>query len=279
MESDVIDKLSAALSGALTEAQVVYILALIRKLLEYRGGAAQFFCLKFFSDWAFHVHVDRKGAKWVLRHFDEWFPTLIENESRAADGCRCLLLFQYYLEFKDFLQELGLTAITSEWWCEFLSFYLELIADSAASSGVDLGLVHIEQLAIERTPAGSELGYCWKVTLRTGDVKRLPLEPSAVLDVRPTHTTALWLWNGPVAASVGRPEGWATDNEPNLGWQFCMYPLFHTRECAVQKSVFLYGNIALKSESEPTMEAIALRHERVVLEKIPTAKFERLGAC
>jgi hypothetical protein len=108
------------------------------------------------------------------------------------------------------------------------------------------GTCRIKQLAIARTSEGSELGCCWKVTLRTEGVQRLPLDSSVIFDVRPTHTTALLLWNGPVAASVGRPEGWATDHEPKHGWQFCMYPLFRTCEYAVWRSVFLYGNIALK---------------------------------
>jgi hypothetical protein len=39
---------------------------------------------------------------------------------------------------------------------------------------------------------------------------------------------------------------------------------------------FIYGNIILKTEEEPTVEAIAERHERRILEKLPSARFERL---
>jgi hypothetical protein len=55
-----------------------------------------------------------------------------------------------------------------------------------------------------------------------------------------------------------------------------MYPVLYTREYAMRKSLFLYGKIVLKSGSEPTMEAIAEFHERELLERVPTAKFERL---
>jgi hypothetical protein len=55
-----------------------------------------------------------------------------------------------------------------------------------------------------------------------------------------------------------------------------MYPLGHTLESAMRKCTFLYGNIVLKSETEPTMEAIAARHERGITQKFPHAKFERL---
>lgn len=39
---------------------------------------------------------------------------------------------------------------------------------------------------------------------------------------------------------------------------------------------FLYGNIILKTDAEPTMEAIAESHEKVVLDRCPSARFERL---
>jgi hypothetical protein len=91
MELEVISKLRSTLSAELSENQVVYILALIRKLLAHRGSTTRFSYLQFFSDWAFHVRVDRAGAKRVLRHFDDWAPTFLEND-KAADSCRFFLL-------------------------------------------------------------------------------------------------------------------------------------------------------------------------------------------
>lgn len=83
-------------------------------------------------------------------------------------------------------------------------------------------------------------------------------------------------WRGPVAAIVEAPNGWVVDNQ-NTGWcQFSMYPLGHTRESAMSMCPFLYGNIILKTETEPTMEAMAARHEREILEKVSTAEFTRL---
>jgi hypothetical protein len=86
-------------------------------------------------------------------------------------------------------------------------------------------------------------------------------------------------WKGPVAAVVSSPDTWVVDNEATPGspaCQFSMYPLGHTRDSAMRWGAFLYGNIVLKSEREPTMEAIASRHENDVIQKIPTAKFRRL---
>lgn len=208
--------------------------------------------------------------------FDDWYPGLVDSEGRAADACRFFLLFGFHLELKWLLRESGLPEVSNEWWCEFLRLYLEVIVDCPASRGADLGLEYVKELAVERIRNESEVGYCWKVTLKTEDVRRLPLDPNAFFSVRPTHEGEPWLWKGPVAAMVGLPEGWVTDNEPNADYQFSMYPVLHTRESAKEKSVFLYGNIVLKSGEEPTMEAIAERHERAVLKRVPTAKFQRL---
>jgi len=93
------------------------------------------------------------------------------------------------------------------------------------------------------------------------------------------HVGCAWLWKGPVMAIVEAPNGWVVDNQDTGKpghWQFSMYPLGHTLESAKRGCVFLYGNIVLKTQAEPTMEAIALRHEMQVLEKVPDAKFERL---
>jgi hypothetical protein len=87
------------------------------------------------------------------------------------------------------------------------------------------------------------------------------------------------LWKGPVAAVVSPPDTWVVDNEATPAsplCQFSMYPLGHTRESAMRLGAFLYGNIVLKYEDEPTMEAIGKRHERDVIQHFPNATFERL---
>lgn len=271
METILTEKLRGTLSGALSEERVVYILSMLRKLLEYRDGTARFSYLRFFTDWAFHVRVDRMGAQRALRHFDGWLPELTQNQDRGADACGFFLLFGFHLEFQWLLRELGLPRVTNEWWCEFLRCYLDVVANCPVSGGVDLGLKHLQELSI-----ASDNGYCWKVTLKSGEVKRFEFDPKDFFAVRPTSSGEPWLWKGPVAAMVGCPEGWVVDNEQGAGFQFCMYPVLCTREQAKKKSVFLYGNILLKYEDEPTMEAIAARHERTILEHFPAAKFQRL---
>jgi hypothetical protein len=93
------------------------------------------------------------------------------------------------------------------------------------------------------------------------------------------HVGCAWLWKWPVMAIVEPPIGWLVDNQDTGrqgGCQFSMYPLGHTLESAKRWCPFLYGNIVLKTQEEPTMEAIAEMHERVTIERVPTATFERL---
>jgi len=276
METEALAKLANALNGDLSEAEVVYILSMIRKMLDSQSAPGPFFYLRFFCDWAFHARVDRSGAKRVLHHFDDWFPALVEREDRAEDGCRFLLLFGFHLEFRWLLRELHLPEISDERWCTFLQSYLGVIAGSPVCRGADLGLKHIDEVAVERFTSGSSGGYCWNVTTKAGNVVRIPLDPTTFFRVRPTHTGEPWLWKGPVAAMVGLPEGWVADNDRDPGYQFCMHSVLQTREMAMKEGAFLYGIIILKSPQEPTMEAIADRHEREIFERAPCAKFERL---
>lgn len=87
----------------------------------------------------------------------------------------------------------------------------------------------------------------------------------------------LWFWRGEVAAMVESPNGWAVDVENITGpFQFSMYPLGHDRASAMRRCPFLYGAIVLKTEAQPTMEAIAVSDERAILAQYPGAIFSRL---
>jgi hypothetical protein len=92
------------------------------------------------------------------------------------------------------------------------------------------------------------------------------------------HMGDAFPWVEPLAAVVSTPEGWVADKQDTRSdrMQFSMYPLGHTRDSAMRYGAFLYGNIILKREEQPTMEAIAALHEKGVLKECPAARFERL---
>jgi hypothetical protein len=91
------------------------------------------------------------------------------------------------------------------------------------------------------------------------------------------HIGNAFPWREPVGAVVSTPEGWVVDIQPSASSLFTMYPLGHTRDSAVRSEAFLYGKILLKNADTPTMEAIATYDEKIILAKVPTAKFERLS--
>src|SRR5437867_1739661 len=76
------EKLNRQLSSKapVTEARVVYILVLTRKLLERQGELNKYPMLRFYCDWALHTNMDRAGAQRILRLFDEAHPLLCCNQ-------------------------------------------------------------------------------------------------------------------------------------------------------------------------------------------------------
>lgn len=68
---DIIGKMTRELDGGIeTEAQVVYLLAGVRKLIERDKAKEQYPDLKFHCDWALHSSLEGTAAKEVLRKFD-----------------------------------------------------------------------------------------------------------------------------------------------------------------------------------------------------------------
>ena len=143
--------------------------------------------------------------------------------------------------------------------------FLGMLGDVRVSKGVLVTTEGYSKTALKRAQQDA----------RDIDLQILP--PERLSDYQ--FVGEVWLWKGGVLAILSTPDGWVVDNqdthEPG-GCQFSMYPLGHTLESAKRNCPFLYGNIVLKDEFEPTMEAIAERHGRDIQEKFPNARFERL---
>ena len=72
MQNDILRKLTIELNNWIaTEAQTVYFLVAIRKLIEHQSRNT-FDTLKMFCDWALHIELSRnKQIKELLKEFDE----------------------------------------------------------------------------------------------------------------------------------------------------------------------------------------------------------------
>src|SRR6476661_1859347 len=72
MRNEIVEKLRAELGrGLQTEAQVVYVLVEIRKLIEHSEHRVRYLSVLFFCDWALHVKMSRQSAFLLLREIDE----------------------------------------------------------------------------------------------------------------------------------------------------------------------------------------------------------------
>jgi Restriction endonuclease len=148
-------------------------------------------------------------------------------------------------------------------------------------NGVEQFLGMLDDLRVSKGVMITTKGYSQAAHDRarneTRDIELRIMSPERLSEFQ--HIGCALAWKGPVAAVVSPPEAWVVDNEATPGGppcQFSMYPLGHTRESAMRFSSFLYGTLVLKFDKEPTMEAIARRHEAEILATNPAAKIERM---
>jgi hypothetical protein len=127
----IIRKLSEEITeGITTEAEVVYVLAGIRKLIERDDLGETYPSLDFHCDWAFHSELDRKPAKRILAEFDAAQPLLaagaelheVDNSIQQISGMR-----NFHWDFQSFSDRYGLPPLRS--WSHFIHLYTRVIED------------------------------------------------------------------------------------------------------------------------------------------------------
>lgn len=103
MQNDIVSKLATHLQKtSFEEADVVYILSRVRKLLETNGNHNKYRKLKFYCDWALHAEIE-KGTK----VFQEELEAFIAGDKEAGGA---ILTHQYFeTEFREFLKEYGIS--------------------------------------------------------------------------------------------------------------------------------------------------------------------------
>ena len=160
MTKDIIRKLTAELdSGITTEVQVVYVLAGIRKIIERDDLRGQYPSLNFHCDWALHAHLDRAGAKAILKHFDAAQPLFNGNLDiydfpsdlrQEIDRISQMKLFRK--ELITFLNAYDLPPITrrrSDGWTHFLHFYTQVIEDIPLVVADPSTTQHISKIVVQ----------------------------------------------------------------------------------------------------------------------------------
>ncbi len=136
----ILRKLTAELEkGVTTEVQVVYLLAGIRKLIERDERGVDYAALNFHCDWALHAHLDRAGARAILKQFDAAH-ALLKGQVALHDlptGLRREIdriskMTSFREQLPPFLDEYGLPPLTlhrPDAWAHFLHLYARVIED------------------------------------------------------------------------------------------------------------------------------------------------------
>lgn len=183
MVPDIILKLRDLIrNGINTEAEVVYLMVQVRKLIESER-LTDFENLKFHSDWVVHSKLSGRKAQEVLKQFDEAnvllrdgieledLPSLLRNE---IDQLSKLDIFREELD--RFLDGHSLPLINSheEGWTKFLLLYASIIEDCPLEMTAMATRASVEKVTVKLEKAqqliGKERPYkiSWIVQDRNG---------------------------------------------------------------------------------------------------------------
>ena len=188
MREAIIEKLGKHLSAPPSgEADVVYALVQIRKLMERDKVSSNYPRLKFFCDWVVHGGLAGKEAQRVLieiddrlKYYDNRKPWEIDPDGKVGD----LLSFQSLcFEFHHFLESMGVQQIWTKGdgytWFGVKKLFSEIIRDCPLEiARKDYEFPYISRLEITdgepwkagmKANLGSEhIGWNWTLTLSDG---------------------------------------------------------------------------------------------------------------
>jgi hypothetical protein len=179
MRNEIVKKLRAELGqGIETEAQVVYVLVEIRKLIEHSEHRVHYLSVLFFCDWALHVKMSRQSALLLLREIDdaiEHAPTSVRLGELIGTK---LSMDAFRDDLTHFLMDYGLptdAVRTMRGWLSFLPLYLSVIADCPVLQR-KVHLRHINHLTVridreppKDIPEGALFGFAIHWTFSKGE--------------------------------------------------------------------------------------------------------------
>jgi hypothetical protein len=180
MIPQILEKLTALLNaGITTEAQAVYLLAAIRKIIEQEQANQQYKYLNFHCNWALHSSLDRRDAQEILILFDDIHTHCISgNDEFSLDRnlerelTRISRMESFKKDLSVFLQDKGLPSIDttrSDGWVHFLHLYAKVIEDCPLV--LKNGSRNIERVTVNVDIADQVVGgeVCFRVVWTVGD--------------------------------------------------------------------------------------------------------------
>ena len=188
MNDAIIQKLTTVLSSPITtEAQAVYALVELRKLLDRRreqGQEPDFLAIRFCSDWAVHVHLHGAPAQQLVVDAQNLCQksqagTFADEEKEYFRGR--FTLEPVREELRLLCEESNLPVFTDAGWNSFLSCFLAVIEDCPLSIRLPPGAIaDVDEVVLTR-----EVG----TTLGVADGK----PPRIVWELKQGGNHVLWL--------------------------------------------------------------------------------------
>lgn len=121
-------------AGFKTEAQVLYVLAEIRKIIEQEGTREDFYYLNFHCDWALHSKLKGPTAQSIINQFNPLSEGLRKNEplNPTNEALEISKMYHLLAELSAFLRSHGITDFASDLniYSKFLYFYSLIIQDA-----------------------------------------------------------------------------------------------------------------------------------------------------
>ena len=185
MKNEIVGKLNQHLASEITkEADVVYVLAEIRKLFEHVQTAKNYPVLAYYTNWALHTKIDREPwAKAGLRVLDDivsGFQSGSRGSEEVLKGVTGLLSFQQlHRQLLDFGAAHGIRfdELSIEEWQRFSSLLVDILIDCPLVS--ELKKPVVRSLSLSRdfvfAHAGGQTLAFWKIDLGEGKVMAGPI--------------------------------------------------------------------------------------------------------
>jgi hypothetical protein len=136
MRHAIVEKLDLLISnGIQTEAQVVYLLVEVRKLLEMQQRKHEFEALVFHCDWVVHAQLSGATAQYYLSHINRMQHSNVTGELHADEWEEVAPLIGAQRFHEDLRTVLRLEGISSavcdepSKWTSFMSLYGAVISD------------------------------------------------------------------------------------------------------------------------------------------------------
>jgi hypothetical protein len=185
MKNEIVIKLNRHLaSGIEREADVVYVLAEIRKLFEHLRSARKYPVLAFYTNWALHTKIDREpwaraGLKMLEEVVTEFRSGFGPSEQivKAVDDVLSFQKLRRELLTFGAEQDIRFDKLSYAQWREFATLLIDVLIDCPLKSEAATAVV--KTLALSRdfifSHAGEQTLAFWKIDMGNGKVMTGPI--------------------------------------------------------------------------------------------------------